>query len=124
MGSKYYKSDVEYKAGQPFMGGGEQALTGDSAKGMIRAIEATTGELKWSFDLHSPPWAGVMTTAGGLVFAGTNEGNFLALDAKTGKALWDFQTGGAIRANPMSFAYEGKQYVVISGGNALFVFNL
>jgi alcohol dehydrogenase (cytochrome c) len=124
MGSYYYKSEVEYQPGQFFLGGGEQALTGDAAKGMIRAIDGTTGEIKWSFDLHSPPWAGVMATAGGLVFAGTNEGNFLALDASSGIPLWDFQTGGAIRTNPMSFAFEGKQYIVISGGNALFAFSL
>ncbi|HLO82760.1 MAG TPA: PQQ-dependent dehydrogenase, methanol/ethanol family, partial [Chitinophagaceae bacterium] len=89
MGSYYFKTEAEYKPGEYFMGGGEQAETGDKAKGAIRALDALTGKIKWSFDLHSPPWAGVMSTAGGLVFAGTNEGNFLALDAKTGKSLWD-----------------------------------
>jgi len=66
----------------------------------------------------------VLSTAGGLLFGGTDEGNFFALDAETGKPLWDFQLGAAIRANPISFAIGGKQYVAISGGNALFVFAL
>jgi alcohol dehydrogenase (cytochrome c) len=124
MGSYYFKTEAEYKPGEYFLGGGEQAETGDKAKGAVRAIDALTGETEWSFDLHSPPWAGVMSTAGGLVFAGTNEGNFLALDAKTGKSLWDFQTGAAIRSNPVSFGFDGDQFVSIASGNAVYVFHL
>jgi alcohol dehydrogenase (cytochrome c) len=124
MGSYYFKTEAEYKPGEYFMGGGEQAETGDKAKGAIRALDALTGEIKWSFDVHSPPWAGVMATAGGLVFAGTNEGNFLALDAKTGKSLWDFQTGAAIRSNPVSFGLDGDQFISIASGNAVYVFHL
>jgi outer membrane protein assembly factor BamB len=59
-----------------------------------------------------------------LVFGGSNEGNAFALDAKTGKALWDFQTGGAVRTNPMSFAIDGKQRIVTTGGGTMFVFGL
>jgi len=74
--------------------------------------------------LHSPPWAGVLSTAGGVVFGGSNEGNFYALDAITGKPLWDYQTGGPVVANPIAFAVDGNQYVVIAAGHALFVFGL
>jgi alcohol dehydrogenase (cytochrome c) len=66
----------------------------------------------------------VLATAGGLVFGGSNEGNFFALDAATGKALWDFQTGSQVRSNPMSFAIDGKQVVAVSAGRSLFVFGL
>lgn len=124
MGAYYFKSEVEYEEGQPFLGGGEQALAGDEARGLIKAIDALSGEIAWEFELHTPPWAGVMSTAGGLVFAGTNEGNFFALDAETGELRWDFQTGGAIRTNPVSFAIDGEQHIAISGGTALFVFGL
>ena len=65
-----------------------------------------------------------MATAGGLVFGGSNEGNAFALDARTGNALWDFQTGGAVRTNPMSFAIDGKQRIVTTGGGTLYVFGL
>jgi alcohol dehydrogenase (cytochrome c) len=65
--------------------------------------------LRWEFKLHSPPWAGVLSTAGGLVFGGSDEGNFYALDALTGKPLWDFQTGGPMFSNPISFALDGRQ---------------
>ena len=124
MGSYYFKSDVEYVPGRPFMGGGEQALAGDEAFGAVRALEVLSGKLVWEFRLHSPPWAGLMATAGGLVFGGTNEGNVFALDAVDGDLLWEFQTGGHVRTNPMSFAIDGRQFVAIAAGNALFVFGL
>jgi alcohol dehydrogenase (cytochrome c) len=60
----------------------------------------------------------------GLVFSGSNEGNFFALDADNGKPLWDFNVGGAIRANPISYAVDGKQFVMISAGTTMFVFAL
>lgn len=124
MGSYYFKTEADYEPGQPFLGGGEQALGGDEASGVIRALDVTTGEKRWEFELHSPPWAGVLSTAGGLVFGGTDEGNFFALDEANGNVLWQFQTGGAIRANPMSFSIDGQQHVAIAAGSAIFVFAL
>jgi alcohol dehydrogenase (cytochrome c) len=64
----------------------------------------------------------VLSTGGGLVFSGSNEGNFYALDAKTGKALWQFQVGGAVRSNPVTFMVEGRQHVSVAAGRALFAF--
>jgi len=124
MGAYYYKGEAEYKPGTFFAGGGERSLAGDKASGAIRALEVETGKMKWEFRLQSPPWAGVLSTAGGVVFGGSNEGNFYALDALSGKPLWDFQTGGAIAANPISFLIDGKQHVAIAAGHSLFVFGL
>lgn len=124
MGAYYFKSDVDFEPGQAFLGGGEQTLLGDQAFGWIRALDVTSGEKKWEFRLHSPPWAGTLSTGGGVVFGGTDEGNFFALDAKTGDNLWQLQTGGQIKANPVSFAIDGKQQVAIAAGNSLFVFGL
>jgi len=90
----------------------------------VRALDAATGKLKWEFKLLSPPWTGLLATAGGLVFGGTEEGNFFALDAEEGKPLWDLQLGGAVKANPIAFAIDGKQYIAIAAGYALFVFGL
>jgi alcohol dehydrogenase (cytochrome c) len=123
MGSIYFKSPVEYQPGTYFTGGSEKRLDEESW-GAVRAIDVKTGKAAWDFKLPSPPWAGVLSTAGGLVFGGSNEGNFYALDAKSGKPLWQFQTGGAIRSGPMSFLADGKQRVAVSGGHALFVFGL
>ncbi len=124
MGAYYYKGEAEFKPGTFFAGGGERPLIGDKAWGAIRALDVMTGKMKWEFRLQSPLWAGALATAGGVVFGGSNEGNFYALDALTGKPLWDFQTGGYITANPISFLVDGKQYVAIAAGQALFVFGL
>lgn len=124
MGSIYFKGEAEYKPGTFFAGGGERALNGDDASGAIRALDVSTGKQKWEFKLQSPPWVGVLGTAGGLVFGGAEEGNFYALGAATGKSLWDFETGGDMESNPISFLIDGKQRVAIASGHAIFVFGL
>lgn len=123
MGSVYFKSEVEYRPGTYFTGGSEKRLE-DEAWGSVRALEVSTGKTVWDFKLPSPPWGGVLSTAGGLVFGGSNEGNVFALDARSGQALWQFQAGGAIRANPISFAVDGRQHVAIASGRAFVVFAL
>jgi alcohol dehydrogenase (cytochrome c) len=123
-GSRYFKRNTAYQPGVEFLGGGEDDLSSDDEWGAIRALQATTGDQRWEFKLHSPPWAGVMATAGGLVFSGSSEGNFYALDADTGKPLWDFQTGGGIWANPIAFNVDGHQCVAVAADRVLFVFSL
>src|SRR5215468_1956306 len=124
VGTTYYKGEPDYKPGNAYTAGGGRRMDGDVAFGAVKAWEASTGKPKWEFKVLTPPMAGVLSTAGSLVFASTEEGNFFALDAETGKALWDVQLGAAIRANPMSFAVDGKQYVAIAAGSALFVLGL
>jgi alcohol dehydrogenase (cytochrome c) len=123
MGSVYFKGNVEYRPGTYFTGGSEKRLD-DESWGSVRAIDVDTGDVKWDFKLPSPPWGGVLSTAGGLVFGGSNEGNFFGLDARTGHALWQFQAGGAVRSNPMSFSVDGRQHIVIAAGRAFVVFAL
>jgi alcohol dehydrogenase (cytochrome c) len=124
MGTIYYKGAAVYKPGTAFTGGGGRYVNGDDASGAIRALDATTGKMKWEFPLLSPGWTSLLSTAGGLVFGGSEEGNFFALDAETGKPLWDTQIGGAVRGIPMSYGVDGKQYVAIAAGFTLFVFAL
>src|SRR5579862_9966449 len=69
-------------------------------------------------------WAGVMSTATGLIFFGDDANFFEAADAKTGKSLWHFNTGQSLHASPMSYAVNGKQYVAIASGSDLFSFAL
>ena len=124
IGATYFKRNTPYRAGTMFAGGGENELPPDDSWGAIRALQAETGEMRWEFRLFSPPWAGVLSTAGGLVFSGSNEGNFYALDAQSGKPLWDFQTGGPIIANPVSFTIDGHECIAIAADRVLYVFSL
>ncbi|HEU5040629.1 MAG TPA: PQQ-binding-like beta-propeller repeat protein, partial [Gemmatimonadales bacterium] len=124
LGSIYFKREAKYVPGTYYNGGGEQAFENDSSYGAIRALELGTGKRRWEFRLQSLGWSGVLATAGGLVFGGTNEGRVFALDAANGRALWHFQTGGLVQGNPTSFLIDGKQHVAFAAGRALYVFGL
>jgi alcohol dehydrogenase (cytochrome c) len=123
-GSVYFIGDAEYKEGEQFNGGGFRSIPGEQEWGAVRALEPATGVVKWEHKLFSPPWAGLLSTAGNIVFGGTNEGQFFALQASTGKPLWRFQAGGAARSNPVSYSVDGKQYVAMAMGSSLYVFAL
>ncbi len=122
--TSFYKGPATYRPGALFTGGSFRGVRRVEPTGSIKALEVTTGVMRWEFKLHSPPWGGLLSTAGGLVFGGTSEGYFFALDAATGKPLWRFPTGAPIFANPVSFLSDGKQHVAIAAGRALFVFAL
>jgi|HubBroStandDraft_1064217.scaffolds.fasta_scaffold04312_6 alcohol dehydrogenase (cytochrome c) len=114
-----------YEAGHAFYG--SAYFPSEDARpyrGFLKAIDPPTGEIKWKFDHTSPTWSGVLSTAGGLVFSGDAEGNFIAFEAKAGKPLWHFQMGGAVYAAPMAFAVDGKEYVAIAAGSAVYAFGL
>jgi alcohol dehydrogenase (cytochrome c) len=123
-GTLFYRATAEYLPGSYFSAGGMRGIAGLEPSGSIKALDSLTGEQRWEFPLHSPQWAGVMSTAGGLVFGGTVEGNLFALDASTGKALWDMQAGGPAQANPITYMDHGRQYVAMTAGHALLVFTL
>jgi alcohol dehydrogenase (cytochrome c) len=125
--SIYVKGEAVYKPGTWFLGGGERELGRERQSGAVRALDVETSRVRWEFPLLSPPWAGVLSTAGGLVFGSGDEGSVFALDAQTGKPLWDFQTGivsDRIVSNPMSFEVDGHQRVAFTAGGALIVFGL
>lgn len=118
----FYKLEQEYEAGAEFKGGSTRGQPGVEHYGVIKAIEAATGKSRWDFRLVAPASGGVLSTASGLVFSGNREGNFFALDARSGQPLWHFQTGGMIVANPISFLVDGRQYVAIAAGASILVF--
>ena len=123
--------DIFSSSAQPYDEGhayyGSAYFPNDDAQpfyGALRALDPLTGKLKWEFKHPSPTWAGNLSTAGGLIFTGDAEGNFVALDAAYGKVLWHFQCGASVYASPMSFSVAGKQYVAVAAGSALFTFAL
>jgi alcohol dehydrogenase (cytochrome c) len=92
--------------------------------GKVVAIDPLTGDSKWEHKVISPPWGGVMATAGNLVFGGTTEGVILGLDARTGERLWFFQGNDRVYASPISYLANGKQYVSLAVGDVLVTFGL
>jgi alcohol dehydrogenase (cytochrome c) len=114
----------KYHEGHDFLGSIYVPASGERAWGALRAIDPLTGKRMWEFKYSSPPWGGALSTAGKVVFAGDAEGNFIALDALTGRDLWHLQLGAAIYSSPVTYSLEGREYVVIPAGAALFAFAL
>ena len=96
----------------------------EEAYGVVRAYDPQTLDKKWEFKLGDITWGGTLVTAGDVVFSGGRDGYFLALDARTGALLWKASVGGQINAGAMSYAVNGKQYVAIAAGSALFSYAL
>jgi alcohol dehydrogenase (cytochrome c) len=121
----YTRETITPKAGDPFTGGDPQEDHKRGAPGSVRAITATTGDVRWSFPMHVGSAAsGVLATAGGVVFAADPEGSLVALDARDGTALWRYQTGGEIHSSAISYEVAGRQYIAIAGDSTLFTFTL
>ena len=118
----FFNWQDEYKPGEGFRGGAVSRLEEFHHAG-LRAIDVATGERRWEFPYSAQSWAGVLSTASGLVFAGSS-GNFMAFDAKSGKNLWHYQTGSALYAGATTYMLDGRQYVLMPSGTTVTAFAL
>ena len=107
-------------AGRDAMGGTD--TMDDESHGYLTAIEAATGAIRWQYRSPKPMVAGVVATAGGLVFTGENTGDFVAFAADDGRVLYRFNAGGAMTAGVITYAVDGHQYVAVATGKGSFWF--
>lgn len=116
-GMDIWNEPISYKKGAAYLGAGFtiKPLFEDYI-GSLKAIDPLTGEVKWEYKNNAPLWSGVMTTAGGLVFAGTPEGHLKAFNDETGEELWSFQTGSGVVGQPITWEMDGEQYVAVVSG--------
>ena len=103
---------------------GTKDVPGSQPAGSFVAVDPATGGVRWRFEMLRNPSGGALATAGGLVFIGDSNGNLIGFDGKTGKVLWRFQTGATISAPPVSYTFEGKQYIALASGTAVLAFTL
>ncbi|MBI4886762.1 MAG: PQQ-dependent dehydrogenase, methanol/ethanol family [Acidobacteria bacterium] len=118
----YYAWKQEYVPGERYTGGAGQRARGPGmrAYGALRALDPTTGERRWEFEYISPSTSGLLSTASGVIFSGDAEGNFLAIDARTGKFLWRFQMGSALHGtSAITYMLDGRQQVLVPAGTTL-----
>jgi alcohol dehydrogenase (cytochrome c) len=132
----FTRQQMEHVPGRRFMGGRARSATPPLSRGPINtwteqaghgavlALDPLTGRRHWAFTMHDVTDAGILTTAGDLLFSGGREGYFYALDASTGKLLWKVTLGGQVGAAPISYQVDRKQYVAIAAGHSLFSYAL
>jgi alcohol dehydrogenase (cytochrome c) len=113
-------AEVEYEPGVLYLGSGLEMTPTEAAKEHIGAVQAwdiRTLKKVWQTNFKSPMWGPMLSTAGGVVFAGgTNDAGFRAFDAKTGEILWETRLDGGVMAPPASFELDGKQYISVITG--------
>ena len=103
--------------------GGRQASGVGNFGNFVTAIDPKTGRIAWRHRLHGGGATGMLTTAGGLLFAGDGSGNIVAFDASTGTPLWNARLGNVTNA-PQTYLLDGKQHVLVAAGDTLYAFRL
>jgi alcohol dehydrogenase (cytochrome c) len=105
--------------------GGTMRALPEPAYNALRALDPKTGDLRWEYKFPSLSLAGVMSTASGVVFAGDNEGNLNAFDARRGNRLWSYRLGAPVYGSAaMTYMLDGRQYVLIPAGLTITAFAL
>jgi PQQ-dependent dehydrogenase (methanol/ethanol family) len=114
----YEGTEVSYMAGVPYVGAVVKQYAGPGGtRGEFMAWDPATGTKKWGIKEKWSAWGGALSTAGDVVFYGTMDGWFKAVDAQSGKELWKFKVGSGIIGSPMTYrGPDGKQYVAILSG--------
>ena len=124
--SVYSSRTEEFEEGRAFYSTGAKHRPDERGKKYLLAFDFNKGEFVWRNPQvgNSHSFAGVMTTATGLVAFGDDAEEFEIVDGRTGVPLWHFNVGQSLHASPMSYAVNGKQYFAIAAGNDLFSFAL
>jgi alcohol dehydrogenase (cytochrome c) len=119
----FYSWKQEYIPGQRFTGGAGEFIRNDPDMpqyGAVRAIDPGTGDRLWEFRLPTTSFAGLLTTAGGLIVTGDDEGNLLALDSRTGELKWSYQMGAPLwGTSPITYMLDGRQILLVPSGTTL-----
>jgi len=117
--SVYYRTTEGKAEG---WGGRDRNLWANST---LRALDYKTGKVVWNHELgNGGTIAGILTTAGHLLFTADNSGNLLAVDPATGKTLWHLNVGGELVASPMTYELDGRQYLLVPIQDNLYAFAL
>lgn len=122
----YTSSSKEPEPMKNFAGGGAGPKPKDVGNHLLRAFDPATGKRVWEYPLTGAGemWAGTVGTVTGVIFFGDDDGNFVAVEGKTGRHLWHFNLGEPLFASPITYAVDGKQYVAIASATGIHAFGL
>ena len=118
--SIYTKSEQgEWESGKSYLGGSQRTAPDPRPERILKAIDIRTGAIRWELPQPGPAhsWGGTLATATGLVIFGEEGGGLMAADATTGKPVPIFQTNQTWRASPMTYMFDGRQYVAVAAGS-------
>jgi quinohemoprotein ethanol dehydrogenase len=112
--------EAEYKEGEQFTGTAGFITNGFNSPGFLTAYDLTKGDIAWKKSFKESCYSGAVTTAGGLVFVGQNNGELQAYDSESGELLWHFQTGAGANTTVTPFEENGEEKIAFyAGGNSL-----
>jgi len=118
-----YKKSAQgpWQSGKTYLGGTQSTATDPTPQRILRALDIRTGKVAWELPQPGPAesWGGTLATVTGLVFVAEDGGGLMAVDATTGKPLWSFQTNQTWKASPMTYMFDGKQYVAVAAGSTI-----
>ena len=114
----------EWESGKTYLGGSQRTADDPRPQRVLRAIDIRTGTIKWEVPQPGTAnsWGGTLATATGLVIFGDDTGSLVAVDAVSGKPLWNFPTNQSWRASPMTYMFDGTQYVAVVAGSSVLSF--
>ena len=118
--------ETQWAAGRGFAAGATRESPDDRPQKFLRAIDIQTGKIAWEFPQTGPGTTrgGVLATAGGVVFFCADSDALMAAESTTGKLLWHFQANHFWRASPMTYVFDGKQFVAVASGPNILAFAL
>jgi alcohol dehydrogenase (cytochrome c) len=124
--SLYFTNPKPFRLGETYYATGTKLPPDEHPQKALLAYSVPEGRLVWRYPQvgRGDSWGGTLTTAGGLVFFGDDAGSLEAVEARTGRPLWHFNTGQTMHASPMSYLVDGVQYVAVSAGSDVFSFSL
>jgi len=124
--SVFFAHPQKFAIGQTLYGTGTKLVPDDHAQKVLLAYSVPEGKIVWRYPQvgRGNSWGGTLTTAGELVFFGNDTGALEAVEARSGRSLWQFTAGQNIHASPMSYAVDGVQYVAIATGSGVISFSL
>ena len=123
--SIYQKSEgAEWAAGKTYLGGSQRTSPDPKPERVLKALDIRTGAIKWELPQPGPAqsWGGTLATATGLVVFGAESGELMVADADTGKPMWSFGTNQTWKASPMTYSFDGKQYIAVAAGSNILAF--
>ncbi|HVO97496.1 MAG TPA: PQQ-binding-like beta-propeller repeat protein [Bryobacteraceae bacterium] len=120
----FMKSEETWEAGRSYYAGSVRRAPNDNPQKVLRAIDIQTGTIKWELPQkgRAESWGGTLATSTGLVFFCEDSGAFMAVDAESGRVLWNFQLNARWKASPMTYVFDHKQYFAVAAGSDIAAF--